>query len=259
MFRKSWRVVFACGGVAVLLGTTGASADSLLDRARDAVRDAGQKIEDAAKEAGRSASDFLADNPDLNRDILDFGRKIGLPGFDQEKPAAGAGLAIFPTRGQPGSRVILTVSGLPGKVPVTIGVGPPRSRYEVIGKTTTSERGGFETDVGVPDWAEAADRLVFTVESEDGRIRLVSEHFTVVAVAGASPDETIVVTGTLSNEGASCPALRGDDGALYTLADPEAGGFVPGDRVHVEGKVAEVSTCMQGVTITDARITRPGG
>jgi hypothetical protein len=56
------------------------------------------------------------------------------------------------------------------------------------------------------------------------------------------------VTGRLTDEGVECPALRGDDGKLYTLAG-DTGGFEPGDRVTVVGTVAEMSTCMQGTTI----------
>ena len=77
------------------------SAQTLLDKARDAVRDAGETIEDAARDAGRDASEFLADNPDLNRDILDLGQRMGLPGFEDAKPYAGASLHGGAARGRP--------------------------------------------------------------------------------------------------------------------------------------------------------------
>jgi hypothetical protein len=64
---------------------------------------------------------------------------------------------------------------------------------------------------------------------------------------------TIRVTGTITNEGAECPALRADTGKLYTLAGG-TGGFQPGDRVQVIGKVAQVSFCMQGTTIEVRRV-----
>ena len=60
----------AAAMVLVAFATLPAGAQTLLDKAREAVRDAGETIEDAARDAGRDASDFLADNPDLNRDIL---------------------------------------------------------------------------------------------------------------------------------------------------------------------------------------------
>jgi Protein of unknown function (DUF5818) len=133
-----------------------AAADSLLERARGAVQDAAQSIEQAAKNAGRSVKDFLGDHPDLNRDLIDFGKRVGVPGFADEAP---------------------------------------------------------------------------------------------------KPPVAVSVTGTLSKEGVECPALRGDDGKLYTLTPAGLGTFGPGDRVHVEGKVAEVSLCMQGTTIAVTAIT----
>jgi hypothetical protein len=64
----------------------------------------------------------------------------------------------------------------------------------------------------------------------------------------ASAGEAVTVTGLLTDEGVECPALRGDDGVLYTLAgkpDP----YKAGDRVTVTGVPVEVSTCMQGTTL----------
>lgn len=64
---------------------------------------------------------------------------------------------------------------------------------------------------------------------------------------------TIRVTGTITNEGVECPALKADNGKLYTLAGG-TGGFKPGDRVRVIGKVVQVSICMQGTTIEVRRV-----
>lgn len=50
----------------------------LLGRARDAVRDATGSIDRAARQARKSASEYLSDNPDLSRDILEFGERLGL-------------------------------------------------------------------------------------------------------------------------------------------------------------------------------------
>jgi hypothetical protein len=66
--------------------------------------------------------------------------------------------------------------------------------------------------------------------------------------AAAQNNRTFVVTGTLTDEGVECPALRGDDGRLYTLAG-DVSGFSTGDRVRVRGRVAEISFCQQGTTL----------
>jgi hypothetical protein len=69
------------------------------------------------------------------------------------------------------------------------------------------------------------------------------------AAEAPAPGAEITVTGMLTDEGVECPALRSDDGRLYTLATRDLGSFHSGDRVTVEGTVAEVSICMQGTTI----------
>lgn len=248
----------AAAAVFAAFAITPAVAQTLLDKARDAVRDAGQSIEDAARDAGRNASDFLSDNPDLNRDILDLGRRMGLPGFDDAKPYAGANLTVSPTQAAPGAAVTLTASGLPGQSGVKLGFGPPGEDYAVLATGVTSDRGTVEQTVAIPDNANPGETVVFTAETDDGRVRLISGPVTIVA-AGPPPGTRVEITGTLSNEGVECPALRGDDGKLYTLTDPSSGGFRPGDRVHVAGEVAGMSLCMQGIPLTGTTITAAGG
>ncbi len=246
---QSFPLIRACGLIAALLATAPARADTLLDRARDAVHEAGRSIEQAARDAGRSVSDYLADHPNLNRDIVDFGTSIGLPGFKDARPEAGPSLVVWPLRGFPNAKVLVTARGLPGGTPVTISAGPPRSALEAIIHARTSDRGVLDTEVLIPDWAIAIDRLVFVVETEDGRVRLTSEPL-IVEHGASDHGDRIIVTGTLSKEGVECPALRGDDGRLYTLSRHDLGALGPGDRVRVEGTIADVSTCMQGTTIT---------
>jgi hypothetical protein len=75
---------------------------------------------------------------------------------------------------------------------------------------------------------------------------------TTAPAATPKPEEPGVlrVQGQLTSEGVECPALKGDDGRLYTLATRDLKGFKAGDRVVVEGKIVEVSFCMQGTTIS---------
>lgn len=44
------------------------------------------------------------------------------------------------------------------------------------------------------------------------------------------------VVGTLTDEGVECPALRGDDGQIYTLTPRDLQGFEIGDRVAEIGR-----------------------
>ena len=64
----------------------------------------------------------------------------------------------------------------------------------------------------------------------------------------------ITITGIVTNEGVECPAVRADDGKLYTITGPGRETLRPGMRVRISGTVAEVSTCMQGITIAATSI-----
>ena len=66
----------------------------------------------------------------------------------------------------------------------------------------------------------------------------------------------VSVVGTLTSEGVECPALKGDDGVLYTLALRTPGSLpFPGARLKVEGTVADISICQQGTTIEVDTVT----
>lgn len=229
---------------------TATAADTVLDRARNAVQEAGKDVQAAARNAGRSVRDFLTDHPDLNRDVVDFGQQLGIPGFDDAKPAAGPIVRLSVPQGRTGDEVTITASGLSGGQPFTVEAGPSPSELRRLADAKTSDRGELIATVNVPPKPEQGEKLVFAVESIDGRIRVASEPFVVVP-----PGAAVIVNGTLSSEGAECPTVRGDDGKLYSLAGAKLGKLGFGSRVHVEGTVAEVSSCMQGTTIVVLSIT----
>jgi hypothetical protein len=64
----------------------------------------------------------------------------------------------------------------------------------------------------------------------------------------------VCVRGRVTDEGIECPAMRGADGRLYTLAGDLAG-LAPGAEACICGTVAELSTCMQGTTLAITRTT----
>ena len=72
------------------------------------------------------------------------------------------------------------------------------------------------------------------------------------------PADTIALAGIISDDGVTCPAMRGRDGRLYTLVG-DVGGVRPGDRVRVEGRITRTSICMQGTTIDVHRLRAYGG
>ena len=137
--------------VATLVTAGPAAAGSLLDRANRALQQAGDKIEKAAEETGREVQDFLVDNPALNRDLVDLGKRLGLPGFDKTRPESGAGLIAAPSPTAPGGTVELAAVGLPGNTKVTVAAGPSVDKAKQIAKGTTSDRGGLQITVKAPE------------------------------------------------------------------------------------------------------------
>lgn len=168
-----------------------------------------------------------------------------------------AQLSVSPQSGEPGTSVTLDARGLTPGATVTIGFGPPQSEYETLHYVVVDADGTLRTTARVPDWAEADRGYVFVV---DGPRSLGVADFTVTAAATGVevPPERAQVTGMLTDEGVECPALRADNGELYTLAG-DTGSFTVGDRVTVRGTIAETSICMQGTTIRVTSIRAGGG
>lgn len=153
-----------------------ASGGSVIDRAGEALKSVGRDIEDAATRAGQSVSEYLSDNPDLNRDLLEWGEWLGIPGV-APKPQAGADVSMSPTTGRPGDEVTLHAVGLRGDTEVRIGAGPPGSAYEIVDTTRSTRDGEVAATVAVPQWAADEEALVFVVETE--RVRLTSQPFAI--------------------------------------------------------------------------------
>jgi len=60
---------------------------------------------------------------------------------------------------------------------------------------------------------------------------------------------TIIATGTVTNGGTECPAVRGDDGKTYTIATPAPMPLRANTNVRAIGSAAQVSICQQGTTV----------
>ncbi|GAC1399165.1 MAG: hypothetical protein NVSMB68_14620 [Thermoanaerobaculia bacterium] len=66
---------------------------------------------------------------------------------------------------------------------------------------------------------------------------------------GTRVSSAMTITGIVTREGVECPAVRGDDGKLYTVVGAGREKLTPGARVKITGEPAQMSTCMQGITI----------
>ena len=72
--------------------------------------------------------------------------------------------------------------------------------------------------------------------------------------AAAPGNARLTVSGLLTREGAECPALKGDDGQLYTLVG-DLRDLPTQGRVCVAGERLEFSTCQQGIPIRVSALT----
>jgi LysM repeat protein len=205
-----------------------------------------------------SLPELMVLNPGINPLFLRVGQIIRVPGGGSAEPPPPADIAavsIDPDHGPVGTIVEVEASGFPSDSRLRLTAGPSARDQREIERVRTNRRGRAVVNVRIPDWAADERNLVFRFETVDGRIRTESKRFRITSDGGDR--EQVNVTGTLTREGVECQAMRGDDGRLYTL-DGEFVGLRPGDRVSVRGRIAERSTCMQGITIDVRRIEDAG-
>jgi len=142
-----------------------------LGRARSAIVGAGREVNDAASAAGRSISDYLKDQPDLNRDVLSLGETLGLPGINSEEPSTGPRLDVVAG----GDGVLtLSASGLPGNEDVMLG-WLDNGIVRPVETLRTDERGRVKTSLARPEAIPVDTKVMFTIETTDKRLRLAAD------------------------------------------------------------------------------------
>lgn len=208
----------------------------------------GDTLASIARDAGLPAAAIAAMNPHLDPRYLAPGDILRLGGVRIAKPRAS--LEVKPARGAPGTLVTLTAAGFPGKARLRVLAGPDSATLRSIHTMKADKRGRARVTVRIPEWARSG-AFLFAVETTDRATRTKPQSFRITAAQPA--ENRLEVTGTLTNQGIECQALRGDDGRLYTLLG-DLDGFVSGDRVQVEGVRVAQSYCMQGTTLRLRRI-----
>lgn len=166
-------------------------------------------------------------------------------------PPAGETIALSPSSGRTGTIVELTVSGYPRNAELRLLAGTRRNRLSEIQVFSVNRRGRATLEVRIPSWAADSPRFYFATELLDGGRRVTSDAF---RITSGNQANNVTVDGTLTREGVQCPAMRGDNGQLYTLAG-NLGGYRAGDRVRVVGRPVQASICQQGTTIELQSIT----
>jgi hypothetical protein len=157
---------------------------------------------------------------------------------------------VSPRSGRAGTVVTLEATGMPAITPVRIGLGATEVGFEEIGQAMTTDKGELSLTVTVPSWTQPDLTHVFIVFDFYFIPIAVSDEFYVLA-----PDGTVVRKGRITNAVGDCtvPALLTDEGVLYTLVG-DLSGFGAGDRVTVEGGIAESTLCPEGATMEVLRI-----
>jgi hypothetical protein len=153
-------------------------------------------------------------------------------------------LVLSPAGGPPGSPIAVSFEGLAMREPVEIGFGD-MGEHVILAPADADVDGTLVTTVTVPEDATPGTRFFFLANRETGQVVATP---TVFVVTGA--DGRVTLSGQMSDEGVECAAMRGDGGELYTLTGSDGQVFpAAGTRVTVQGRIAEMSICQQGLTI----------
>lgn len=162
-----------------------------------------------------------------------------------------ADAVIRPKTGRPGDWVTIAADGFDSGEEVGIGVGRAESEFQVVKRARADWRGYVETDVLVPEWAEAGDDLIFVAADED--LKAASGRFDVAGGGVEGDGRRLRVRGRVQ-EGPECPYLETPDGDVYSLVSE--GQTIPvGHDVEASGYAAGLSICQRGTTldVTDFR------
>ncbi len=220
----------------------------------------GDTVAAIANRCDTTVQAILDANPGLQPWRLMVGQRVDMPSARGERTGEAArvepDVTISPRQGTPGSTVTIVATGFRPHEKVLFGVGTDAGGYSRAGGGRADASGRVITETVVP--ADAGGSVRFVVAAPDGEILAKSRAFT---VAAAEPEreparERVSLRGVVTGEGTECPAVRAEDGTLYTLAGTR--GLQTGDVVQLRGRVAEVSTCMQGTTIEVSDIERIG-
>jgi LysM repeat protein len=210
----------------------------------------GDTLYSIARAAGVTVSAILELNPELDPRFIEAGDVVLVPG--DFVPIRRERLVLSPQAGPPGTIVELRGRGFGPHARLRVLVG--RSPYNLyrIDRVRADRRGRVNVEIALPRWARQGRRVFFALQTIDGQRRAVAGPFRVIS---RSPQpERLSVSGTMIEGGVECPLLRADNGRVYSLTG-NTGGFGPGDRVLVEGRLAEVSICMQGTALQVRRIS----
>ena len=155
---------------------------------------------------------------------------------------------VEPLFGPAGTAVTVYTENLPIQAKVHVGVGATRTGFESVFDAEQQMFGEVSATITIPPtapWDRAVVLIAFdAIFAPIG----ISDPFHVIG-----PEGFLRRTGEITDEGVECLAMRDTDGYLYTLIG-ETDGLEPGASVAIEGTYVETSICMQGTTLSVARV-----
>lgn len=212
----------------------------------------GETLYSIAQAVGVSVIELLNANGSIDPTDLAVGDIIDVP---TDTPSAA--VRITPESGPPETQVTLRARNLRPNDWVTIGVGRASSEWRAIGQARADAQGDISADVGLPDWADPGDSLIYVLDTDRG-MTLKSGRFDVTAPnrnTGGDDDDTdrITLEGRVG-QGAECATLTTADGDVWSLTSADTG-FTEGEYVRVTGARKAAAFCQQGLgTIDVARM-----
>lgn len=158
--------------------------------------------------------------------------------------------SVVPRIGPPGTEVEVYTENLPPQAKIWVGVGAMRSGFEARAEGKQEMWGEVSATVSIPQYAKWDRPLVviifngvfspiaysdpFHVTNSDGLVQRTGE-----IIGRAVAAETLEGL----DEGTECVFLRDNDEYLYALSGDGMEELKPGDRVVVEGPIAESGPC----------------
>ena len=212
-----------------------------------------------AQAMGISLYELLSQNPELDPWTMAVGEILDIPQADERQ----ATVSVTPQSGPSGSEVTVSARNLRPDDWVTVGVGRVASEWSARDEVQVAADGELRTDVTVPQWADADDRLIFVVDTDRGMTFKSGDFNVTRADAGGGDDggDRIALEGEV-NRGVECHTLTTRDGDTWSLVSDNVD-FTSGEYVEVEGTRADMSICQQGVGTVDVaqieEVARPGG
>ncbi|KZY29916.1 hypothetical protein A3731_25745 [Roseovarius sp. HI0049] len=212
----------------------------------------GETLYSIAQAVGVSIIELLNANGDIDPADLRVGEIIDIPTGNPT-----AAVRISPDSGPPETQVTLRARNLRPDDWVTIGVGRVSSEWRAVDQARANGQGNLSTEVGLPDWADPGDNLIYVLDTDRG-MTLKSGRFDVTGRdrdngGGDGEDDRITLEGRVS-QGVECATLTTPDGDVWSLTSDDVD-FTEGEYVRVRGERADMSYCQQGIgTVDVARI-----